>query len=248
MGCCQEAASACRSSIHRQTVLVADDEPMIRQIARALLSPRGYVVKEAGTAADVLRSVQASQPDVILLDLGLPDGDGIEVTQHLRRFTDTPIIIVSVRAAESDKIAALDSGADDYLTKPCPPEQLLERVSAALLRKTLLQTTVFVSGDLTVDLNSQIVHVRDRHVELSPIEFDLLKFLVRNAGKLLTQRRLAKEIWHDIGDGEALERLRTTISALRQKLEANPSRPRHIVTEQGVGYRLRIEPQRPHPA
>lgn len=225
-----------------QTVLIADDEPMIRQVTRAFLTPRGYHVAEAGTGEEALRTVRVSPPDVILLDLGLPDADGIEVTDQLRRFTDTPIIILSVRAAQSDKIAALDSGADDYLTKPCQPEQLLERVRAALLRKTLRHRPVFMAGDLSVDLNRHIVRIGNSQVVLTPDEFELLKVLVLNAGRLLTQQRLAKEVWTQVRGDDALARLRTTISTLRLKLEANPSRPRHIVTEPGVGYRLRLEP------
>ena len=244
MGCGAQAGveSPYRAQNRPQTVLIADDEPMIRQIARASLTSRGYLVEEVSTGEEALRKVQALPPDVILLDLGLPDVDGIEVTHRLRTFTDTPIIILSVRAAESDKIAALDSGADDYLTKPCQPEQLIERVRAALLRKTIQDAPVFVAGDLAVDLNRHIVQFGDRQVELTENEYALLKVLVTNAGRLLTQRRLAHEVWSEIGGDEALGRLRTTISTLRQKLEANPSRPRHIVTEQGVGYRLRIEP------
>ena len=225
-----------------QTVLIVDDEPMIRQIARSSLAPRGYRVEEASTGEEVLQKVPALRPDVILLDLGLPDADGIEVTHQLRSFTDIPIIILSVRSAESDKIAALESGADDYLTKPCQPEKLVERVRAALLLKDLRRTPVFVSGDLRVDLDHGIVQIGIDRIELTEDEYELLKVLVVNAGRLLTQRRLAREVWGEICDDDKLEWLRIIISSLRRKLEANPARPRHIVTEQGVGYRLRIEP------
>ena len=181
------------------------------------------------------------EPDVILLDLGLPDIDGIEVTQRLRRSTQTPIVILSARTADIDKIAALDAGADDYLTKPYQPKELFERVRTALLRATIQGKSVFQAGDLVVDLSRQIVRMGDNQIQLTDPEYELLRVLVLNAGKLMTQHQLATDVWgrHDI---EALQLLRTTIGSLRQKLEADPARPRHIATEPGVGFRLRTEP------
>ena len=222
-------------------ILVGDDEVAMRQVLNAQLSARGHSVYEAGTGADVLRTVSMLEPDVILLDLGLPDIDGIEVTQRLRRSTQTPIIILSARTADLDKIAALDAGADDYLTKPYTPNELFERVRTALLRTTIQEEKVFEAGDLVVDLSRQIVRVGNTKIQLTDAEYELLRVLVLNAGKLMTQHQLATDVWgrHDI---EALQLLRATIGSLRQKLEADPARPRHVATEPGVGFRLRTEP------
>jgi len=186
--------------------------------------------------------VPGMQPDVIILDIGLPRIDGIEVTRRLRPSVQTPIIVLSVRAAESDKIAALDAGADDYLTKPCDLGELLARIRTALGRATLKDGGVFTAGDLVVDVNRQTVHVANEPVRLTETEYNLLKVLVLNAGKLLTQGRLAKENWGKESDADAGQKLRTTIRSLRQKLDANSSQPGHIATEPGVGYRLRVTP------
>lgn len=226
----------------RPSILLADDETPIRQVLRAQLTARGYAVYEAANGEEVLRAVPALRPDVVLLDLGLPDIDGIEVTRRLRLGTRIPIIILSVRAGESDKIAALDAGADDYLTKPCQPGDLLERIRAALLRKTIEGSQVFRAGDLTVDLEGRAVRVGNHQIQLTATEYELLKVLVQNAGRLLTQGRLSHAVWAETRDTEALQLLRSTIGSLRQKLEADPARPRHIATEPGVGFRLRTEP------
>lgn len=224
------------------TVLLVDDEEALRQVLRARLTARGYSIHEASTGEDVIRTVPVLRPDVIILDIGLPDIDGIEVTRRLRALVQTPIIILSVRATESDKIAALDAGADDYLTKPCDLGDLLDRIRTALLRVTLPDAPVVTAGDLVVDLSRRIVQIGDNPVQLTAIEYDLLKEFVLNAGRLLTQRRLAHEVWGQKSDEDALQMLRTTISTLRQKLDANPANPRHITMEPGVGYRLRIAP------
>ena len=223
-------------------ILLVDDENALRQVLRARLAARGYSVHEASTGEEVLQMVPALQPDVIVLDIGLPDIDGIEVTRRLRLLVQIPIIILSVHATESDKIAALDAGADDYLTKPCDLGELLERIQAVLLRGKLQDAWVLTAGDLVVDLNRQLVQVGDHAVQLTTTEFDLLKVLVFNFGRLLTQRRLALEVWGEGSDDNALQMLRTTISTLRQKLDGHPAYPGHIATEPGVGYRLRIEP------
>jgi two-component system KDP operon response regulator KdpE len=181
------------------------------------------------------------QPDVIILDIGLPGIDGIEVTRRLRPSVQTPIIILSVHAAESDKIAALDAGADDYLTKPCDLGELLDRIRTALRATTLKDAGIFTAGDLVVDLSRQMVQVANQPVRLTETEFNLLKVLVLNAGKLLTKGRLAKEVWGERSD-DAPQKLQTTIRTLRQKLDANSSQPDHITTEPGVGYRLRVTP------
>jgi two-component system KDP operon response regulator KdpE len=225
---------------HGSTILVVDDEAALRQVLRARLTARGYVVHEASTGEEVLQIVPVLHPDVIVLDIGLPGIDGIEVTRRLRPLIQTPIIMLSVHAEESDKIAALDAGADDYLTKPCDLGELLDRIGTALRRVALPDAQVFTAGDLVVDLNSQIVQVANSSVQLTAGEYDLLRVLVFNAGRLLTQRRLALEVWGERGEDDALHLLRTTITTLRQKLDSDGPRPGHIATEPGVGYRLRI--------
>jgi two-component system, OmpR family, KDP operon response regulator KdpE len=225
---------------HGSSILAVDDEVTFRQVLRARLTARGYVVHEAGRGEDVLRIVPVLQPDVILLDIGLPDIDGIEVTRRLRPLVQTPIIILSVHATESDKIAALDAGADDYLTKPCDLGDVLDRIDTALRRVSLRDAEVFTTGDLAVDLSRQIVQVADNAVCLTAMEYDLLRVLVFNAGRLLTQRRLTQEVWGERNEDSALPLLRTTMATLRQKLDSDRSHLGHIATEPGVGYRLRI--------
>ena len=222
-------------------VLVGDDEPTVRQVLHAQLTARGYRTYEARTGQEMLQAVQLVQPDVMLLDLGLPDMDGIEVTRQLRRRTQAPIIILSVRSSESDKIDALDAGADDYLTKPCQATDLFERIRAALRRSRNPGGQVFAAGDLKVDLSHGEVRIGVHSVQLTASEFDVLRVLALNPGRLITQSRLAREVWGEKPDGEALQLLRSTVSALRQKLETNPARPRYIATEPGVGFRLRTE-------
>jgi len=221
-------------------VLLVDDEAVLRQVLRARLTARGYFIHEASTGEDVLKTVPALQPDVIVLDIGLPDIDGIEVTRRLRPLVQTPIIILSVHAAESDKIAALDAGADDYLTKPCDLGELLDRIRTVLARATLQDARVVTAGDLVVDLNRQMVQVANKPVHLTAMEYEVLKVLALNGGRLLTQRRLAREVWGERSDDNSLQMLRATISTLRQKLDTDPAHPGHISTEPGVGYRLRI--------
>jgi len=227
---------------HGSTILIVDDEAPLRQVLRARLTARGYSIQEASSGEEVLRTVPVVQPDVIILDIGLPGIDGIEVTRRLRPSVQTPIIILSVHATESDKIAALDAGADDYLTKPCDLGELLDRIRTALRRATLKDGSVFTACDLVVDVNRQTVYLANEPVRLTEAEYSLLKVLVLNAGKLLTQGRLAKEIWGERSDDDAVQMLRTTIRSLRQKLDANSSQPGHIATEPGVGYRLRVTP------
>lgn len=224
------------------TILLVDDEEALRRILSARLTARGYLVREAGTGEDACRIVPTLQPDVIVLDIGLPDIDGVEVTRRLRRLVQTPIIILSVHATASDKIAALDAGADDYLTKPCDLDALLDRIRTALRRVMPQDAEVFASGDLTVDLRQQMVQLGEKQIHLTETEYDLLRILVLNPGKLLTQRRLVREVWEDAGDEEGLQMLRNTISALRQKLDAPSKSSCHITLEPGVGYRLRIAP------
>ncbi len=222
-------------------VLVVDDEPAIRRFLRTTLAAHGYTVFEAGTGKEALAEVVIKRPDLIILDLGLPDMDGIEVTRELREWTKLPIIILSVRSQETDKVTALDAGADDYLTKPFGSSELLARMRAALRRSQQVSTDpIFTLGDLTVDFSRRSVSVRDTRIALTPTEYDLLRVLIAEAGKVMTHRQLLREIW-----GEAIELdshlLRVNISNLRRKIEPNPARPQYILTEPGVGYRLKTE-------
>jgi two-component system KDP operon response regulator KdpE len=220
-------------------VLVVDDEPAIRRFLRASLSAHGYAIFEADTGQAALSAVTADRPDLVILDLGLPDLDGIQVTRLLREWTHIPIIILSVRGQEADKIAALDAGADDYVTKPFGAGELLARMRVALRRAGQSGVEpVFSSDDLTVDLTRRVVTVAGRDVQLTPTEYDLLRVLVTNAGKVLTHRQLLRELWGP-GYEQETHMLRVNISNLRRKIEPDPSRPHYIVTEPGVGYRLR---------
>src|SRR5574341_29129 len=222
-------------------VLVVDDEPAIRRFLRASLTAHGNEVFEAATGQDALSAGVAHRPDLIILDLGLPDMDGVEVTRRLREWTRIPIIILSVREHETDKIAALDAGADDYLTKPFSVGELLARMRAAI-RHTVQPTTepVFTTGDLTMDLGRRLVTVAGREIQLTPTEYDLLRVLVVNTGKVLTHHQLLRQVWGMAFDEET-HMLRVNISNLRRKIESDPTRPRYIITEPGVGYRLRGE-------
>jgi two-component system KDP operon response regulator KdpE len=220
-------------------VLIVDDEPAIRRFLRVSLSAHGYAVFEADGGQSALSAITAERPDLIILDLGLPDLDGIQVTRLLREWTRIPIIILSVRGQETDKIAALDAGADDYVTKPFGAGELLARMRVALRRAGQTNAEpIFASDDLTVDLVQRVVTVAGRKVQLTPTEYDLLRVLVTNAGKVLTHRQLLREVW-GIGYEQEMHMLRVNISNLRRKIEPNPTRPHYILTEPGVGYRLR---------
>jgi two-component system KDP operon response regulator KdpE len=220
-------------------VLVVDDEPAIRRFLRVSLAAHGYAIFEAGDGQSALSAVSADRPDLVILDLGLPDLDGIEVTRLLREWTRIPIIILSVRGQEADKIAALDAGADDYVTKPFGAGELLARMRVALRRAGQSGVEpVFTSDGLRVDLTRRVVAVAGREVQLTPTEYDLLRVLVTNAGKVLTHRQLLREVW-GMGYEQEMHMLRVNVSNLRRKIEPDPSRPHYIVTEPGVGYRLR---------
>ena len=226
----------------RARVLVIDDEPAIRRFLRASLSARGYELYEAATGHDGIQSVPMHHPDIVILDLGLPDMDGLDVIRSLREWTQTPILILSVREQESDKIPALDAGADDYLTKPFGVGELVARIRATLRRAQAVDTgVVFTAGDLEVDLSRRIVSLNSRKVQLTPTEYDLLKVLIRHVDKVLTHRQLIREVWGGTCYEDDMHLLRVNVSNLRRKLETDPARPRHIVTEPGVGYRLRAE-------
>jgi two-component system KDP operon response regulator KdpE len=224
------------------TILIVDDEPPIRRLLRTSLTAQGYRVVEAETAAAALAEIRDHEPDVVILDLGLPDSDGLTVIETVRRTAAVPIIVLSSRGDESGKVAALDLGADDYLTKPFGMAELVARVRAALRHRLQVEgaEAIFRSGDLMVDLVRRIVRVRDEETKLSPKEYDILRQLVLHAGKVLTHKHLLREVW---GPATAdVQYLRIYVRQLRQKLEADPERPRLIITEPGVGYRLIAPP------
>ncbi len=222
-------------------VLVVDDERAIRRFLRTSLAANGYVVFEATNGAEALEAVVRDRPDVMILDLGLPDMDGIQVTARLREWSPMPIVVLSVRDQEADKIAALDAGADDYLTKPFGVGELMARMRVVLRRIAHPETDpVFTTRDLVVDLARRLVRVRDRDVQLTPTEYDLLRVLVTHAGKVLTHQQILRQVW-GLGYDSESHLLRVNISNLRQKIERNSARPEYIITEPGVGYRLRIE-------
>ncbi len=221
-------------------VLVVDDEPAIRRFLHTSLSAHGYTLFEACTGQEALSAVIAHRPDLIILDLGLPDMDGIEVTRRLREWTQIPIIIVTVQEQESAKIAALDNGADDYVTKPFGMGELLARMRVALRRAAPAATDpVFTTADLAVDVAHRLVTVAGHEVQLTPTEYDLLKALITHAGKVLTHRQLLRQVWGAGYENEA-HLLRVNMSNLRRKIEPDPARPAYILTEPGVGYRLRV--------
>ncbi len=221
-------------------ILVVDDEKTIRRFLRATLVSHGYGVAEAVNGQEALELSVSAHPDAIILDLGLPDMDGAEVTRQVRKRSRIPIIILSVRDHESDKISALDAGADDYLTKPFDAGELLARIRA-VMRRLLPQnkSAVFKIKNLMMDIARHVVEVKGKAVHLTPTEYNVLKMLVANAGGIVTQGQLLKEIWDKTENVEGAEHLlRVTISNLRNKIETNPDRPSLILTEPAVGYRL----------
>lgn len=220
-------------------VLVVDDERSIRRFLKASLGSQ-FVIFEATTGEEALTAAAANRPDVIILDLGLPDIDGVEVTRRLREWTQIPIIVVSVREQEKDKIAALDAGADDYLTKPFGVGELMARLRSALRRSAQAETDpVFKTGNLVVDLNQREVLVNGQPVFLTPTEYDLLRTFVKHAGKVLTHDQLLRAVWGTAYESET-HMLQVNISNLRRKIEPDPVRPSYLITEPGVGYRLKI--------
>jgi two-component system, OmpR family, KDP operon response regulator KdpE len=219
-------------------VLVVDDERPIRRFLRASLTVHQYHVFEASNGQEALAAVIANRPDIIILDLGLPDLDGVEVVRRLREWDQTPIIILSVREQETDKIAALDAGADDYLTKPFGVGELMARLRVALRHASQpAAEPVFYLGELRVDLDRRVVTQAGQEVQLTPTEYDLLKLLVTYAGKVLTHRHILQQVWGR-GYEQETHLLRVNISNLRRKIEPDPTRPIYILTEPGVGYRL----------
>lgn len=230
----------------RPLVLVIDDEKPIRRFIVASLMGAGYRVVEAETGRQALALATSQPPDLVVLDLGLPDMDGLEIIEHLRDWCRAPIVVLSARDQERDKVLALDRGADDYLSKPFGVEELLARLRVALRRRAQVKdqpgpaATRFETGGLVVDFEVRRVFVDEQEVHLTPTEYRLLTTLVRHAGRVLTHRFLLKEVW---GPGHADEThyLRVYMAGLRRKIEADPAQPRYLKTEQGVGYRLQTE-------
>ncbi len=221
-------------------ILVVDDERAIRRFLGTILTAHGAEVLEADRGGDALAAAAAGRPDLVILDLGLPDLDGLEVLKRLREWSDVPVIVLSVREGEEEKIAALDAGAADYVTKPFGTGELLARMRAALRQTPAgVAEPLFRSGDLEVDLPQRRVKVAGRTVALTPNEFDLLRLFVTQAGKVFTHRQILVKVWGP-GYADDSHLLRVNISNLRRKIEADPGRPRHIVTEPGVGYRLQV--------
>jgi two-component system KDP operon response regulator KdpE len=223
-----------------QRVLVVDDENAIRRYLHTALTAQGFSVYEAANGQETLNAVVENRPDVIILDLGLPDFDGIEVTRRLREWSKTPIIILSVREAEQDKIAALDAGADDYLTKPFGTGELMARMRVVMRRLAgKFDEPVLQVDDLKMDLSRRVVSINENQISLTPTEYEILRLLLQNAGKVITHRQLLKQVWGTAYESE-MHMLRVNISNLRRKIEPDPSRPHYLVTEPGVGYRIRV--------
>lgn len=220
-------------------VLVVDDEIAIQRFLRVTLNGQGFIVSEAKTGQEALQAVTLNRPDLVILDLGLPDIDGVEVTRRLREWSKVPVIILSVREQEVDKIAALDAGADDYLTKPFGMGELLARIRTVMRRQTTGKSEPVLTDDcLSIDLSNRMVTMNGEEIQLTPTEYNILRVLVINVGKVLTNRQLLRLVW---GEGyDDLHILRVNISNLRHKLEPDPSRPTYIHTEPGVGYRLKM--------
>jgi len=221
-------------------ILVIDDEPQIQRAIRTILTEKGFRVTTASRGEEGLTLAATNEPDIIILDLGLPDMDGVEVCTRLREWTQCPIIILSVRDSERDKVAALDKGADDYLTKPFGIEELLARVRVALRHSTSRQGTqskVINAGSLMIDLAWHIVKRGDEEIKLTGTEYKLLAYLAANHGRVLTHQNILTQVWGP-ADADHTEYLRVYMRQLRKKLEADPERPQYILTEPGIGYRF----------
>jgi two-component system KDP operon response regulator KdpE len=224
-------------------LLVVEDDPPMRRFLRVALTAAGYRVNEAATGTDGVNQAAMQPPDAILLDLGLPDIDGLEVVRRIRDWSQVPVVVISARGRERDKVVALDAGADDYLSKPFGVAELLARVRVALRHAARVadraagEATRFAVGELEIDLAARRVTCAGAEIHLTPIEYRLLATLAQHAGKVLTHDFLLKEIWGPGSEGQA-HNLRVFLATLRRKIEAEPARPRYLLTEQGVGYRL----------
>ena len=224
------------------SILVIEDDPAIRNVLRVLLQAEHYRVVEAATAARAVIEARSHRPDLLLVDLGLPDGDGLKVIRDVRTWSAVPIVVLSARTMDAQKIAALDVGADDYVTKPFSAPELLARVRAALRRSTrgAEQVPVLQLGSVEVDLVRRQARGKDGEVHLTPLEYRVLESLARHAGMIVTQAQLMREAWGPGRQGDSSS-LRVCVRNLRQKIEPNASQPRYIVTEAGLGYRLRTD-------
>jgi two-component system, OmpR family, KDP operon response regulator KdpE len=223
-------------------ILLVEDEAQMRTFVRLALTAHGYRVLEVATGQEGLQQAAAHTPDLILLDLGLPDIDGLEITQRLREWSIAPIIIISARGQEEQKVGALDAGADDYITKPFGSEELMARIRVALRHSARSNqdpaSSVATAGDIKVDYAKRLVFVAKREVHLTPIEYKLIVALMRHAGMVLTHKQLLDQVWGP-GHAHQMQYLRVYMAQLRQKLEENPAHPKYLVTEPGVGYRLK---------
>ena len=227
----------------KELILLIEDEPQMRRFLRITLQGRGYRLIETPTGQEGLMQAATRNPDVVLLDLGLPDKDGTEVAKRFREWSEVPIIIISARGQEEDKIKALDEGADDYLTKPFGAGELLARIRVALRHRALRHAgqnePVFILDDLRVDLMKRQVFLKDNEVHLTPIEYSLLSVLIKNAGRVVTHTQLLKEVWGPVYAGQT-QYLRVYMAQLRRKLETDAARPRFLINEPGVGCRLKL--------
>jgi len=225
-------------------ILLIEDEPQMLRLLRIVLKGHGYRLVESSTGQEGIMQAATRVPDLILLDLGLPDIDGLEVTRRVREWSDVPIIVISAREQEQDKIKALDAGADDYLTKPFGAGELMARIRVAMRHKALREAgqheSIFILGNLRVDLARRQVFLNEKEVHLTPIEYKLLTVLIKNAGKVLTHRQLLKEVWGPPYLTET-QYLRVYMAQLRHKLEVDPARPSFLINELGVGYRLKLD-------
>jgi two-component system KDP operon response regulator KdpE len=231
------------SEAKAQVLLVEDEAPM-RRFIRLALAAHGYRIIEAETGRDGLQQAAAHMPDIVLLDLGLPDIDGLDFTRSLREWSLIPILVLSARGHESQKVEALDAGADDYLTKPFGSEELLARIRVGLRHAARStqdpSTSIMTVGNLRVDMGKRLVFLDDAEVHLTPIEYKLLTVLMKHAGKVLTHKQLLDPVWGP-GHAHQMQYLRVYMAQLRQKLEENPARPKYLLTEAGVGYRFKSE-------
>jgi two-component system KDP operon response regulator KdpE len=225
-------------------VLLVEDEPQMRKFVRIALESHDYRVVEASTGEEGLRQASAYTPDAVLLDLGLPDMDGLDVTRRLREWSAVPIVIISARGHEDSKVRVLDGGADDYLTKPFGAAELMARLRVALRHAAQSREAptaiVRIGEDVEIDLARRLVHVRGAEVHLTPIEYKLLTTLAKHAGMVMTHRQLLEQVWGP-GHAHQMQYLRVYMTQLRHKLEQQPARPRYLVTEPGIGYRLKVE-------
>ncbi len=232
------------TSTNKPIVLVVEDETQLRKFLRAALAPHGFQVIEAANAAAAAVAATTHVPELILLDLGLPDGDGLEVLRAIREWSRVPIIVISAREREGDKVAALDAGADDYLTKPFGTGELMARIRVALrhansARDAGAATSVLEVGPLRIDLAARVVTRDGKEIHLTPIEYRLLVLLAKHAGKVLTHRQILMDVWGPPHAGQT-HYVRVYMGELRKKIEEDPARPKLVITEQGVGYRLRV--------